>query len=161
ARDIALVELTGGRLHVAHVSTARSVALIREARRRGLAVSAEATPHHLVLTEEAVADYDANAKMAPPLRTPPALQALPAGHAPHHGDEKECEFDEAANGIIGLETALGLGLRLVADGVLDVPALVARMTSGPAKLLGIPAGTLDIGAPADVAVIDPERRWKV
>ncbi len=173
ARDIALVELTGGRLHVAHVSTARSVALVREARRRGLRVSAEATPHHLVLTEEAVADYDANAKMAPPLRTRADVEALRAGladgtievvasdHAPHHADEKECEFDQAANGIVGLETALGLGLRLVADGVLDVPTLVARMTIGPARLLGIAAGTLDVGATADVAVIDPERRWKV
>jgi dihydroorotase len=173
ARDIALVELTGGRLHVAHVSTARSVALVREARRRGLAVSAEATPHHLFLTEDAVAEYDANAKMAPPLRTRADVDALRAGladgtieaiatdHAPHHADEKECEFDQAANGIVGLETALGLGLKLVAEGVLDVPALVARMTTGPARLLGIPAGTLDVGAAADVAVIDPERRWKV
>jgi dihydroorotase len=173
ARDIALVELTGGRLHVAHVSTARSVALVREARQRGLRVSAEATPHHLILTEDAVAEYDANAKMAPPLRTRADVDALRAGladgtveaiatdHAPHHADEKECEFDQAANGVVGLETALGLGLRLVAEGVLDVPALIARMTTGPARLLGIPAGTLDVGAAADVAVIDPERRWKV
>jgi dihydroorotase len=173
ARDIALVELTGGRLHIAHVSTARSVALVREARQRGLRVSAEATPHHLVLTEDAVAEYDANAKMAPPLRTRADVDALRAGladgtveaiatdHAPHHADEKECEFDQAANGVVGLETALGLGLRLVAEGVLDVPALIARMTTGPARLLGIPAGTLDVGAAADVAVIDPERRWKV
>jgi dihydroorotase len=173
ARDIALVELTGGRLHVAHVSTARSVALVREARRRGLRVSAEATPHHLFLTEDAVAEYDANAKMAPPLRTRADVEALRAGladgtieaiatdHAPHHVDEKECEFDQAANGVVGLETALGLGLRLVAEGVLDVPTLVTRMTIGPARLLGIDAGTLAVGAPADVAVIDPERRWKV
>jgi dihydroorotase len=173
ARDIALVELTGGRLHVAHVSTARSVALVRDARRRGLRVSAEATPHHLLLTEEAVAEYDANAKMAPPLRTRADVDALRAGladgtveaiatdHAPHHVDEKECEFDQAANGIVGLETALGLGLKLVADGLLDVPTLVARMTIGPARLLGIAAGTLAVRALADVAVIDPERRWKV
>jgi dihydroorotase len=173
ARDIALVEVTGGRLHVAHVSTARSVALVREARGRGLRVSAEATPHHLVLTEDAVADYDTNAKMAPPLRTRTDVEALRAGladgtveaiasdHAPHHVDEKDCEFDQAANGVVGLETALGLGLKLVADGVLDVSTLIARMTIGPARLLGIPAGTLEIGAPADVVVIDPERRWKV
>jgi dihydroorotase len=155
------------------VSTARSVALVREARRRGLRVSAEATPHHLFLTEDAVAEYDANAKMAPPLRTRADVEALRAGladgtieaiatdHAPHHVDEKECEFDQAANGVVGLETALGLGLRLVAEGVLDVPTLVTRMTIGPARLLGIDAGTLAVGAPADVAVIDPERRWKV
>ena len=173
ARDIALVEVTGGRLHVAHVSSARSVAMIREARGRGLAVSAEATPHHLFLTDEAVADYDTNAKMAPPLRTRADVDALRAGladgtieaiatdHAPHHVDEKECEFDQAANGVVGLETALGLGLRLVAEGVLDLPTLIARMTIGPARLLGIPAGTLAVGAPADVTVIDPERRWKV
>jgi dihydroorotase len=173
ARDIALVELTGGRLHVAHVSTAGAVAMIREAKARGLAVSAEATPHHLVLTEEAVAGYETNAKMAPPLRRRADVDALRAGladgtidaiatdHAPHHADEKECEFDQAANGIVGLETALGLGLRLVAEGVLDLPTLVARMTIGPARLLGIPAGTLAVGAAADVTIVDPERRWTV
>src|SRR5262249_7153481 len=122
ARDLALAELTGGRLHVAHVSTARSVAMIRDAKARGVAVSAEATPHHLVLTEEAVADYDTNAKMAPPLRTRADVDALRAGladgtieaiasdHAPHHQDEKDVEFDAAAFRIGGLETALGLGL---------------------------------------------------
>jgi dihydroorotase len=147
--------------------------MVRDARARGLAVSAEATPHHLMLTEEAVAEYDTNAKMAPPLRTQADVEALRAGvadgtieaiatdHAPHHADEKECEFDRAANGVVGLETALGLALRLVADGTLDVPRLIARLTTGPATLLGIPAGTIAPGAAADVAVIDPERRWKV
>jgi dihydroorotase len=173
ARDVALVEVTGGRLHIAHVSTARSVALVREARARGLRVSAEATPHHLFLTEEAVAEYDTNAKMAPPLRTRADVDALRAGladgtieaiatdHAPHHADEKDCEFDQAANGVVGLETALGLGLKLVAEGVLDLPTLVARLTIGPARLLGLEAGTVAVGAPADVVVVDPERRWKV
>jgi len=173
ARDVALVELTGGRLHVAHVSTARSVAMIRDAKRRGLRVSAEATPHHLVLTDEAVADYDTHAKMAPPLRARADVEALRAGladgtieaiatdHAPHHVDEKDCEFDQAANGIVGLETALPLALRLVGDGVLDLPTVVARLTVGPARLLGLDAGTLAVGAPADLTIVDLERRWKV
>jgi dihydroorotase len=119
--------------------------MIRDARARGIAVSAEATPHHLMLTEEAVAEYDTNAKMAPPLRTQADVEALRAGladgtieaiatdHAPHHADEKECEFDRAANGIVGLETALGLALKLVADGTLDVPRLIARLTTGPGE----------------------------
>jgi dihydroorotase len=173
ARDVALAELTGARLHVAHVSTARAVDLVRAARARGVRVSAEATPHHLFLTDEAVGDYDTGAKMAPPLRTAADVEALRAGladgtieavasdHAPHHQDEKDVEFEQAEFGIVGLETALGLGLRLVADGVLDLPALAARMSLGPARLLGLPAGTLEVGAPADVTLIDPDRRWKV
>lgn len=173
ARDVALAELTGGRLHIAHVSTRGAVEMVRAAKARGVAVSAEATPHHLLLTEEAVGEYETNAKMAPPLRTWADMDAVRAGladgtieafatdHAPHHRDEKDIEFDQAANGIVGLETALGLGLRLVAEGVLDLPALVARMTTGPARLLGIPAGTLAPGALADVTIVDPARRWTV
>src|SRR5207249_9377419 len=173
ARDIALTDLTGGRLHVAHVSTAGAVALLRDAKARGLAVTAEVTPHHLFLTEEAVAGYGTNAKMAPPLRNTRDVEALRAAladgtidalatdHAPHHHDEKEVEFENAANGVVGLETALPLALRLVADGVLDLPALVARMTVGPARILGLPAGTLSPGAPADLTLVDPERRWRV
>jgi dihydroorotase len=173
ARDVALVALTGGRLHLAHVSTAGAVALVRDAKARGLAVTAEATPHHLFLTEEAVEGYGTNAKMAPPLRTRADVDALRAAvgdgtidaiatdHAPHHRDEKECEFDQAANGIVGLETALPLGLRLVAEGVLALPALIARLTTGPAHILGLPAGTLAAGVAADVTLVDPDRRWKV
>jgi dihydroorotase len=173
ARDIALARLTGGRLHVAHVSTAGAVALIRSAKAEGLAVTAEVTPHHLYLTEEAVEGYGTNAKMAPPLRTRADIEALrealadgtidaiATDHAPHHRDEKEVEFDAAANGVVGLETALPLALRLVAEGVLDLPTLVARLTSGPARVLGLPAGTLEPGAAADVTLVDPERRWRV
>ena len=173
ARDIALAELTGGRLHVAHVSTAGAVALIRDARARGVRVSAEVTPHHLFLTHEAVRGYDTNAKMAPPLRTAQDVAAVRAGladgtieaiatdHAPHHADEKACEFDQAANGVVGLETALALGLKLVADGVLDLPTLIARMSTGPARILGLPGGTLAIGAPADLTLVDPGHRWTV
>ncbi|HYR95316.1 MAG TPA: dihydroorotase [Candidatus Binatus sp.] len=172
ARDIALVRLTGGRLHVAHVSTAGAVALLRAAKADGLPVTAEVTPHHLFLTEEAVAGYGTNAKMAPPLRTRADVEALRAAladgtidaiatdHAPHHHDEKDCEFERAANGIVGLETALPLALRLVAEKVLDLPTLVQRMTTGPARILGLPAGTLAAGAPADVTLVDPERRWR-
>jgi dihydroorotase len=173
ARDVALVRLTGGRLHVAHVSTAGSVAILREAKAEGLAVTAEVTPHHLFLTEEMVEGYGTHAKMVPPLRTKADIDALRAAladgtidaiatdHAPHHHDEKAVEFDQAANGVVGLETALPLALRLVAEGVLDLPTLVARMTSGPAAVLGLPAGTLAVGAAADVTLVDPERRWRV
>jgi len=173
ARDLALVRLTGGRLHVAHISTAGAVALIREAKAQGLAVTAEVTPHHLFLTEEAVEGYGTDAKMAPPLRTRADVDALRAAladgtidaiatdHAPHHRDEKEVEFESAANGIVGLETALPLALRLVADGVADLPTIVARMTVGPARILRLPAGTLAAGAEADLTLVDPARRWRV
>jgi dihydroorotase len=173
ARDIALAELTGGRLHIAHLSTRGAVDLVRAARARGVGVSAEATPHHLLLTDEAVGEYDTNAKMAPPLRPRADVDAVRAGladgtiealatdHAPHHRDEKDVEFEHAANGIVGLETSLALGLKLVDDGVLDLPTLVTRMSFGPARLLGIPAGTLAPGVLADVTIVDPKRRWTV
>jgi dihydroorotase len=173
ARDIALAELTGGRLHLAHVSTARSVELVRDARARGIAVTAEVTCHHLWLTETAVEGYDTNAKMNPPLRTAADVAALQAGladgtiaavasdHAPHHRDEKDVEFDAAAMGIVGLETTLPLVLRLVRERRIALVDAIARMTTGPAAILGLARGTLAPGAVANVTLIDPERRWIV
>ena len=173
ARDIALLERTGGRLHIAHVSTAGSVDMVRAAKQRGAAVSAEATPHHFTLTEAAVDGYNANAKMNPPLRTQRDVEALRRGladgtidaiatdHAPHHRDEKEVEFDLAANGIVGLETALPLALRLVDEAKIPMERIIAALTLGPARVLNLPHGTLSVGAAADVTVVDPQRRWTV
>ncbi len=173
ARDVMLAEFTCGRLHVAHVSTRGAVEIIRAAKKRGVRVTCEATPHHFTLTDEAVRGYNTNAKMNPPLRSADDVAALRDGladgtidaiatdHAPHHYDEKNVEFNIALNGIVGLETALPLTLRLVADGVLDLSRAIALLTCGPARALGIPRGTLSIGAPADVTVIDPECKWTV
>jgi dihydroorotase len=173
ARDIALAELTGGRLHIAHVSTARAVEHVRQARARGTQVTAEAAPHHLWLDDEAVAEYDTNAKMNPPLRTAEDVAAVRVGladgtvgviasdHAPHHRDEKDVEFDAAAMGIVGLETTLPLVLALVRDNHLGLMDAVARLTTGPAAVLGIARGTLATGAVANVTVIDEGRRWTV
>jgi len=173
ARDIALLERTGGRLHIAHVSTAGSVELVRAAKQRGIAITAEATPHHFTLTEAAVDGYNTNAKMNPPLRAQSDLEAVRRGladgtidaiatdHAPHHRDEKEVEFDLAANGIVGLETALPLALRLVEDANIPLERIVATLTVGPARVLNLPHGTLSVGAAADVTVVDPRRRWTV
>jgi dihydroorotase len=173
ARDVALAELTGGHLHIAHVSTGRAVDLIRRARTRGVRVTAEASCHHLWLTEDAVEGYNTNAKMNPPLRTAADVEALRAAvadgtiaviasdHAPHHRDEKEVEFDAAAMGVVGLETTLALVLRLVHENVLGLGDAIARLTIGPAGVLGIPRGTLGVGAIANVTVIDTRRRWTV
>jgi dihydroorotase len=173
ARDIALLERTGGRLHVAHVSTAGSVDLVRRAKARALAVTAEATPHHFSLTEEAVGDYDTNAKMNPPLRPRADVEAVIDGlrdgtidaiatdHAPHHRDEKEVEFESAAHGIVGLETALPLCLRLVREHGVALDTLVRALSSNPARILGVPGGSLADGAVADLTVIDPECAWRV
>jgi dihydroorotase len=173
ARDIALLARTGGRLHIAHLSTAGSVDLVRAAKQRGLAVSAEASPHHFTLTEDAVDGYNTNAKMNPPLRTAHDVEAVRRGlhdgtieviatdHAPHHRDEKEVEFDVAANGIVGLETALPLALRLTEEAGIALDTIVAALTINPARVLKLPHGTLSIGAAADITVIDPARRWTV
>ncbi|MBI5478299.1 MAG: dihydroorotase [Deltaproteobacteria bacterium] len=173
ARDLELVELTGARYHVAHVSAAASVRLVRDAKRRGLPVTAEVTPHHLTLTDEAIASGDTSTRVNPPLRGADDRDALWEGladgtldciatdHAPHSPAEKEGGLGAAAPGLVGLETALALGLRLVAAGVLPLARLIAAMTVAPAGAFGLPGGTLAPGAPADVVVIDPDRLWTV
>lgn len=173
ARNILLAEALGRPVHMAHVSTAGTVRLLREAKARGVAVTAEVTPHHLVLTDEAVRGYDTNAKMNPPLRSAEHLKALrdalaegvidavATDHAPHAASEKEIEFDQALFGVVGLETALALVLGLVEEGLLGLPEALERLTSGPARCLGLPAGTLKVGSAADVVVFDPAREWVV
>jgi dihydroorotase len=174
ARDILLAELTGAHVHIAHLSTAGAVRLVRDAKARGVRVTAEVTPHHLLLTEEAVRTFDANTKMNPPLRTKRDAEALVEGlidgtidciatdHAPHATSEKEGEFDRAAFGIVGLETAVGLLMdRLVTPGTLPLATLVARLSRDPARLLHLPGGSLAAGAPADLTLLDPEARWTV
>jgi dihydroorotase len=171
ARDIELCALTGARYHVAHLSTADSVRLVRDAKRRGLPITCEVTPHHLTLTDEACLHYDTSAKCNPPLRTPAdvtalrealadgTIDAVATDHAPHSPVEKEVEFEQAAFGMIGLETAVPLLLELVRDGTLTPAALVTRMSTAPAAAFGLPGGSLGDGAPADVTVIDPELGW--
>ncbi len=173
-RDILLARRTGGHVHLAHVSTKGSVELIRWGRARGIRVTAEVCPHHVSLTEDAVDGYNTNAKMNPPLRTAEDLAAVvealrdgtidvvATDHAPHHYDEKEREFADAPNGIVGLETALAVVMtKLVETGCLDIPALVDRMSVAPARIFRLPGGSLGRGAPADVTVFDPTRQWVV
>ena len=173
ARNLALAELTGGRLHLAHLSTAGSVRMVREAKARGITVTAEACPHHFLLTDEAVREFNTNAKMNPPLRSRKDVDAIKAGlkdgtidaiatdHAPHADFEKQREFDYAPFGIVGLETAWGLALTLVDEGVLSVEQVVALLTVQPARAFGLSKGTLAVGADADVAIVDPEAQWVV
>ena len=174
ARDILLAELTGGHVHLCHMSTGGSVELIRRAKERGIRVTAEACPHHFSLTHEACVGYNTNAKMNPPLREAADVEAIREGlkdgtidcvatdHAPHHYDAKEREFDDAPNGIIGLETALGLSIsELVGRGLLSLPQLLHRMSTAPARIFNLPGGTLLPGAPADLVVIDPTVKWTV
>jgi dihydroorotase len=173
-RDILLARLTGGHVHLCHMSTKGSVELIRWGKERGINVTAEVCPHHLSLTEEAVEGYDTNAKMNPPLRTAADVAALQEAvkdgtidviatdHAPHHYDEKEREFANAPNGIVGLETALAVNLTwLVHRDVIDVTTLVERMSCSPARLFKLPGGTLRRGAAGDVTVFDPDATWTV
>jgi len=173
-RDILLAQRTGGHVHLAHMSTRGSVELIRWGKERGINVTAEVCPHHISLTEDRVGAYDTNAKMNPPLRTAADVEALrnavsdgtidviATDHAPHHYDEKEREFADAPNGIIGLETALAVCVtHLVETGVLDFPTLVQRMSCAPARIFNLPGGTLRSGAEADITVFDPMIRWVV
>ena len=173
-RDILLARLTGGHIHLCHMSTKGSVELIRWGKDRGINVTAEVCPHHLSLTEDAVDGYNTNAKMNPPLRTATDVEALQQAvkdgtidviatdHAPHHYDEKEREFADAPNGIIGLETALAVNLTwLVHRSIIDVAMLVERMACAPARLFKLPGGTLRRGGVADVTVFDPDVAWTV
>lgn len=174
ARDAILAGLTGGHVHLCHMSTRGSVDIIRRAKDQGWRVTAEACPHHFTLTHEACEGYNTNAKMNPPLREPEDVEAIRAAladgtidciatdHAPHHYDAKEREFDDAPFGIVGLETALGLGIaELVETGVLSLPALLNRMSTVPARLFHLPGGTLQPGRPADLVLFDPGARWTV
>ncbi|HSK03788.1 MAG TPA: dihydroorotase [Kofleriaceae bacterium] len=169
ARDLEIVAWTGARYHVAHVSTARTVALVRDAKRRGLPVTCEVTPHHLALTDEACSHYDTRAKVMPPLRTAAdqaalfealadgTIDCIATDHAPHSPVEKDVEFECAAPGMLGLETALPILLGFVREGRLDEARVLAALTSAPARAFGLPGGALAAGAAADVCVIDPER----
>ena len=171
-RDIALCELTGASLHIAHVSTAESVRAIRDAKKRGIPVTAETAPHYFSLTEKAVEEYNTNAKMNPPLRSEHDREAVLEGladrtidviatdHAPHSYIEKEVEFDRAANGIIGLETSVPLSLKLVQDSIISIADLVEKMSTNPAKILGLNIG-ITAGNPADITIIDPDILYKI
>ncbi len=174
SRDIALAEATGGRLHIMHVSTINSIDALRRAKSRGVRVTAEATPHHFTLTDECLRTFDANFKMNPPLRGREHVEAVIAGladgtidaiasdHAPHAREKKMQELDQAPFGIVGLETSLGLVItKLIEPGHLDWPTAIRKMSLNPAQILGIPKGTLHVGADADITVIDPKVRWKV
>lgn len=173
ARDIALAELTGGRLHIAHVSTAGSVRMLRGAKARGVKVTAETCPHYFSLTDEAVRGYNTMAKMNPPLRIADDVDAIKQGlrdgtldviatdHAPHAADEKTGEFDYAPFGIVGLETALGLTLKLVQEDVLPLAEAIRKLTANPAGILKIDKGSLSAGADADVTIIDLDLEWIV
>ena len=175
-RDVLLAELTQGRLHIAHISTAASVDAVKRGKARGVRVTAEVTPHHLFLTDEAVREtgYDTSTKMKPPLRSEADRQAAVAGlqngiidciatdHAPHHVDDKKVEYDHAANGVVGLETAVALCLdRLVGKGLVDLPQLVDLLSTNPARVLDLPGGTLAPGSPGDVTVLDLGRKRQV
>ncbi|HEY4743970.1 MAG TPA: dihydroorotase [Desulfuromonadaceae bacterium] len=173
AREVLLAEYTNSPIHIAHVSTKGAVAIIREAKARGVKVTCETAPHYFTLTDDAVRGYNTNAKMNPPLREAADVAAVREGlrdgtidaiatdHAPHHLDEKDVEFNAALNGIIGLETSLPLSLSLVTDGVLTLDQLVEKMSVNPSKIIDINRGSLKPGGVADITVIDPAQEWQV
>ncbi|MEN6330821.1 MAG: dihydroorotase [Smithella sp.] len=173
ARDILIAEFTKSHVHIAHVSTKGSVRLIREAKKRGVKVTAETAPHYFTLTDEALQTYNTNLKVNPPLRSAADVAAIKEGladgtldaivtdHAPHARTDKEMEFEYAANGISGLETSLALSLRLVDEGILSLPELIAKMSLNPARILKLSKGTLEPGADADITVINPQLNWTV
>ena len=172
-RDILIAEYTGAHIHIAHVSTAGTVRIIRDAKKRGVRVTAETAPHYFTLTDESLTAYNTHFKVNPPLREASDIAAIKAGladgtldaiacdHAPHARTDKEVEFEYASNGISGLETSLGLSIKLVQEGILSWPDLIAKMSCNPARILNLPAGTLAPGSPADVTLIDPNRDWTV
>ena len=173
-RDILLARRTGGHIHLCHMSTRGSVQLIEWGKERGIRVTAEVCPHHLSLTEDAIGEYDTNAKMNPPLRTADDVAALQAAvkdgvidviatdHAPHHYDEKEREFADAPNGIVGFETALSVNITwLLKPKIIDLPILIERMSCSPARIFKLPGGSLRKGSSADVTVFDPTVEWEV
>ena len=174
ARDIIIAEAENKRVHIAHVSTKGSVQLVREAKKRGVKVTCETCPHYFTLTEDACEGYNTNAKMNPPLRTAKDVEAIKEGlrdgtidcivtdHAPHHADEKNCEFAAAKNGIVGFETLLGLGIKyLVKTGVLTMKQLIEKMSVNPSRILGISKGSLSVGKSADITIFNPNREWTV
>ena len=174
-RDIRLCALTGGRLHIAHISAAGAVKAVRQAKADGIDVTAEASPHHISLTDDEIGkEFNTNLRVNPPIRTQRDVEAVIEGlvdgtidciasdHAPHAEEEKDVEFDQAPPGMIGLETTLGLiKTRLVDKGFLSWADAIAKMTYNPARILGLPGGTLEIGKAADITVIDPEKKWTV
>ncbi len=172
SRDILIAEATNTAVHIAHVSTRGSVDLVRQAKKRGVRVTCETCPHYFTLTDKACEGFNTNAKMNPPLRTEDDVEAIKEGlrdgtidaiatdHAPHHTDEKQCEFAAAMNGIVGFETALGLGLQyLVKPGVLTLAQLIEKMAVRPASILGLNKGNLTVGQSADVILFDPEKTY--
>lgn len=172
-RDISLLQRTGGKLHVAHISSGKAVDLVRQAKAKGLPVTCEVAPHHFTMSDEAVRGYDTNTKMSPPLRTQENIDEIKQGikdstidiiatdHAPHDLVDKQVEYQEAAFGIVGLETALPLTLKLVEEGIMTLPAAVEKMTSKPAEIFKLDKGTLGIGKDADIVIFDPKAEYSI